>query len=149
MTNSRRTFLKLTGAGLALSGLRPFEAHAEPARPEDVDFVAEGQASTLWYPSPATEARIMEQALPVGNGRLGALTGGDPANDFLYLADASLWSGDANDALQDDGQFPYETTKFGTFSVLAKLRIKIPAHAKFTGYRRQLDLSNGVVSASY
>ncbi|WP_370949134.1 glycoside hydrolase N-terminal domain-containing protein [Amycolatopsis sp. cg5] len=149
MTNSRRTFLKLTGAGLALSGLRPFEAHAEPARPEDVDFVAAGQASTLWYPSPATEAKIMEQALPVGNGRLGALTGGDPANDFLYLADASLWSGDANDALQDDGQFPYETTKFGTFSVLAKLRITIPAHAKFTGYRRQLDLSNGVVSASY
>jgi alpha-L-fucosidase 2 len=149
---SRRTFLKLggaVGAGFALTGLQPFAAHAEVSRPSGNTLVPDGQATTLWYPAPADETRIIEQGLPIGNGRLGALVGGDPAADFLYITDASLWTGDANDALQDDGQFPYERVKFGTLSILTKLRISVPAHTGVSNYRRQLDLSNGLVSASY
>jgi alpha-L-fucosidase 2 len=149
---SRRTFLKLggaVGAGFALTGLQPFAAHAEVARPPENTLVPDDQATTLWYPAPADETRIIEQGLPIGNGRLGALVGGNPAADFLYITDASLWTGDANDALQDDGQFPYERLKFGTLSILAKVRIAVPAHTGVSHYRRQLDLSNGLVSASY
>jgi alpha-L-fucosidase 2 len=149
---SRRTFLKLggaVGAGFALTGLQPFAAHAEVARPPGNTLVPDDQATTLWYPAPADETRIIEQGLPIGNGRLGALVGGEPAADFLYITDASLWTGDANDALQDDGQFPYERLKFGTLSILAKVRIAVPAHTGVSHYRRQLDLSNGLVSASY
>ncbi len=107
------------------------------------------RATTLWYPAPAAEDKIIEQGLPIGNGRIGALVGGDPADDFLYLTDASLWTGGANDVLEDDGQFPYEREKFGTLGLLAKLRISVPAHTGVTDYRRTLDLSNGVVVITY
>ncbi|KDN18553.1 glycosyl hydrolase family 95 catalytic domain-containing protein [Amycolatopsis rifamycinica] len=149
---SRRSVLKLggaVGAGVALGGLRPFSANAEVVRPADEDLVPESPATTLWYPSPSSEAKIIEQGLPIGNGRIGALVGGDPAADFLYLADASLWTGGANDVLQDDGQFPYDTEKFGTLGLLAKLRIAVPAHTGVTDYRRTLDLANGLVVITY
>ncbi|SEC85522.1 alpha-L-fucosidase 2 [Amycolatopsis tolypomycina] len=149
---SRRTFLKLggaVGAGVALGGLHPFAANAEVIRPVGEELVPDARSTTLWYPAPAAENKIIEQGLPIGNGRIGALVGGDPAADFLYLADASLWTGGANDVLQDDGQFPYETEKFGTLGLLAKLRIAVPAHTGVTDYRRTLDLSNGLVVITY
>ncbi|MGK3202209.1 glycosyl hydrolase family 95 catalytic domain-containing protein [Amycolatopsis sp. MEPSY49] len=118
-------------------------------RPAAADLVPDARATTLWYPAPAAEDKIIEQGLPIGNGRIGALVGGDPAADFLYLADASLWTGGANDVLEDDGQFPYEREKFGTLGLLAKLRISVPAHTGVTEYRRTLDLSNGVVVITY
>ncbi|WP_284749915.1 glycosyl hydrolase family 95 catalytic domain-containing protein [Amycolatopsis sp. RTGN1] len=149
---SRRTFLKLggaVGAGIALSGVRPFTASADVVRPADAELVPDSRATTLWYPAPAAEDKIIEQGLPIGNGRIGALVGGDPAADFLYLADASLWTGGANDVLEDDGQFPYEREKFGTLGLLAKVRISVPAHTGVTDYRRTLDLSNGLVVITY
>lgn len=129
------------GAGLAVSSAHPLAAHAENS--------SAPATSTLWYKTPAAEARIIQEGLPVGNGRLGGLTGGDPAADFLYVTDGSFWAGDRNDTLQDDGQFPYEGTHFGTYGLLAKVGIKVPAHANVTAYRRQVDLSTGVVSATY
>ena len=152
--SSRRDFLRLggaAGAGLAVGGVRPFAAHAAPERPSDVRLVPVGEATTLWYRAPATESKIIEQALPVGNGRLGGLVGGDPAADFLYLTDGSFWTGTRNDKLQDDGQLPYGPDDFGSFGLLAKVRVALPGHtgAAIADYRRQLDLSNGVVSASY
>ncbi|MGW3993710.1 glycosyl hydrolase family 95 catalytic domain-containing protein [Amycolatopsis sp. NPDC004772] len=149
---SRRTFFKLggaVGAGLAFSGIPPFVASADVLRPAVADLVPDARATTLWYPAPAAEDKIIEQGLSIGNGRIGALVGGDPAADFLYLADASLWTGGANDVLDDDGQFPYEREKFGTLGLLAKLRISVPAHTGVTDYRRALDLSNGLVVITY
>ncbi|MEU6340987.1 glycoside hydrolase N-terminal domain-containing protein [Streptomyces sp. NPDC046977] len=153
--SSRRDFLRIAGVtsgGIALSGgLYPFAAHAAPARPTSVDLVPDGQATTLWYRTPANEGRIIQEALPVGNGRMGALTGCDPADDFLYLTDGAFWTGGANDTPTDDGQLPYGPDDFGSFGLLAKLRIALPGHSgdAVTKYRRQLDLSNGVVSATY
>ncbi|MCO8276660.1 glycoside hydrolase family 95 protein [Actinoplanes sp. TRM 88003] len=160
---SRRAFLRLagvTGAGLAVAQAHPLAAHAAPVptrtdpaqaavgRPEEADLVLAADATTLWYRTPATESRIIEQALPVGNGRLGGLVGGDPVADFLYLTDGSLWTGGRNDTPQDDGQLPYGRDDFGSYGLLAKVRIAVPGHAAID-YRRQLDLSNGVVSTSY
>ncbi|MFF7211874.1 glycoside hydrolase N-terminal domain-containing protein [Streptomyces sp. NPDC008238] len=153
--SSRRDFLRIAGAtsgGLALwGGLPAFAAHAAPARPSSVDFVPEGKATSLWYRTPADEAHIIQEALPVGNGRLGALVGCDPADDFLYLTDGAFWTGGRNDTLTDDGQLNYGPDDFGSFGLLAKLRIALPGHTagKVSAYRRQLDLSNGVVSATY
>lgn len=152
--SSRRDFLRLTGAagaGLALGAGRPFVAHAAPLRPTSASLVPESQATTLWYPAPAAENRIIEEGLPIGNGRLGGLVTGDPTDDALYLTDGSFWSGGRNDVLQDDGQLPYGRDDFGSFGLLAKVRVTVPGHTggAVSGYRRRLDLSNGVVSATY
>ncbi|MFD7947994.1 glycoside hydrolase N-terminal domain-containing protein [Streptomyces sp. NPDC059744] len=108
-TSSRRNFLRLAGAaggGLAFAGgLSPFTAHADPIRPSSVDMVPEGKATTIWYRTPAVEANIIQEALPVGNGRLGALVGCDPADDFVYLTDGSFWTRGRNDKLTHHGHY--------------------------------------------
>ncbi|MDQ0402547.1 glycoside hydrolase family 95 protein [Streptomyces sp. NPDC000349] len=114
-------------------------------------LVPESEAVTLWYTKPGAEEKVIEEGLPIGNGRLGALVTGHPSRDVLVLADATLWTGHANAALQSDGQFPYGTEDFGTFGMLAKAYVDIPAHttAAVGDYRRTLDMSNGLVTATY
>ncbi|MCI2422222.1 glycoside hydrolase family 95 protein [Saccharopolyspora sp. K220] len=137
------------GVGALASGLPTFTAQAAPQRPAVSSLVATEEATRLWYPAPAAEGVIIEQGLPVGNGRLGALVGGDPARDFLYLTDVTLWTGGLNDTLDADGQFPYDPANFGTFSLLAKLFVLLPDHIGVSDYRRELDLSNGIVTTTY
>jgi len=150
---SRRDLLRYAGglgAALALGSLPVFETRAlADARLATPALVPAAEATTLWYSTPGTVAKILEQGLPLGNGRIGALTTGDPAADTLFLTDATLWTGGLNATLGSDGQFPYGTADFGTVSLLAKATVKVPGHTGVTGYRRQLDLSNGYASASY
>ena len=44
----------------------------------------------LWYDQPAAN---WMQALPVGNGRLGAMVFGDPQHERIQLNEDSMWSG--------------------------------------------------------
>lgn len=44
----------------------------------------------LWYNTPAKK---WTEALPVGNGMLGAMIYGEPSNELLQLNEATLWSG--------------------------------------------------------
>jgi len=45
----------------------------------------------LWYSQPAKE---WTEALPVGNGRLGAMIFGDPAQERLQFNEDTLWTGE-------------------------------------------------------
>lgn len=45
---------------------------------------------TLWYKTPAV---YWEEALPVGNGRLGAMAYGNPFHECIQVNEESLWSG--------------------------------------------------------
>jgi len=152
---SRRNFLALTGAaavGTVAAGLPTFSAAAaEPNRPAVDPRVADRDAVRLWYPTPAAPDAMIQQGLPIGNGRLGGLVGGDPGNDLLCVTDGTMWTGGRNDELSGDGQFPYDTTGFGSLTQLARLTVEIPDHAlaSVTGYQRALDLNNGLVTASY
>jgi alpha-L-fucosidase 2 len=47
----------------------------------------------MWYDKPAT---IWVEALPVGNGRLGATVFGDPVNDVIQLNENTVWAGQPN-----------------------------------------------------
>ena len=113
--------------------------------------MADGEAVRLWYTAPAAEQSMIQQALPIGNGRLGALVGGNPAKEALYITDAAMWTGGRNDVLSDDGQFPYDRVNFGSLTQLAHLTVDIPDHAltAVTGYQRALDISNGLLTTSY
>ncbi|GIL26236.1 glycoside hydrolase family 95 protein [Actinocatenispora comari] len=153
---SRRGFLALAGIGVAVtaagSELAAGAADAAPAgyrRPTRSPLVPADQAITLWYPQPADPDAMIQQGLPVGNGRLGALVSGDPAHDLLLLVEASMWTGGRNGTLGGDGQFPYGSTDFGSLTLLGRLTLDLPDHAGATDYRRALDLSNGLVTSTY
>lgn len=94
---------------------------------------------------------MIEQGLPVGNGRLGALSSNDPSDELLMITDATLWTGGLNDKLQSDGQFPYGRDDFGSLTLLAKLTVALPDHdlGNVNNYRRSLDLAQGLISTSY
>lgn len=47
---------------------------------------------TLWYGSPAED---WNKALPVGNGRIGAMVFGQPLDELIQLNEDSVWSGGA------------------------------------------------------
>ncbi len=55
--------------------------------------------STLWYNRPAAH---WEEALPLGNGRLGAMVFGDPARERIALNEDTLWSGYPKDRNNSD-----------------------------------------------
>ncbi|MCA1221515.1 glycosyl hydrolase family 95 catalytic domain-containing protein, partial [Streptomyces sp. 8L] len=137
---------------LATAGLPLFTAAAAPVdRPATDPRVPGDRALQLWYPGPADPGNMIQTALPVGNGRLGALVGGDPAADLLYLTDGTMWTGGLNDTLDADGQFPYERVEFGSLTQLAHVTVSVPGHTaqRIADYRRALDLSNGLATASY
>ncbi|MGY5122400.1 glycosyl hydrolase family 95 catalytic domain-containing protein [Streptomyces sp. 900105755] len=145
---SRRSFLTLAAATGALAGLPAFTASAAPVRSTAPLAAPRHQ---LWWQAPADDSSMITQGLPVGNGRLGALASNDSGRELLLVTDATLWTGGLNDTLDSDGQFPYGRADFGSLTLLARFTIEIPDHdlGAVSGYRRTLDLDNGVVTASY
>jgi len=64
---------------------------ARPAGPALANSVSKSAgADRLWYRQPAKE---WTEALPVGNGRLGAMVFGNPASELIQLNEESLWAG--------------------------------------------------------
>lgn len=155
-TPSRRGFLALAaaaGAATALGGLPAFTASAAPMRPTASPMLSAADAAKnqLWWGAPGSANSMIEQGLPVGNGRLGALASNDPSSELLTITDATLWTGGLNDKLDSDGQFPYGRDDFGSLTLLAKLTVAIPDHdlGNVNDYRRSLDLAQGLISTSY
>lgn len=152
----RRRVLALAAATAtlpALGGLPAFAASAPPRRPTTSPMAEDGTgtATRMWYRAPAGPTTMLERALPVGNGRLGALVGSDPARELLFVTDATLWTGEINDTLDQDGQFPYGRDDFGSLTQLAHVTVDIPDHdlGSVHDYRRELDLAQGLVTAGY
>lgn len=59
----------------------------------------EDAATRLWYVAPAT---VWEEALPIGNGRLGAMVFGGVAEDRIQFNESTLWTGGPHE-YQHDG----------------------------------------------
>ena len=128
----------------------------------------------LWYKQPARE---WVEALPVGNGRLGAMVFGGTATERLQLNEDSLWLGwpDANDnpaalaalpkirELLFAGKYaeaqkltnhtqiclPGENGSFGSYTTLGDLTFDFPGHESATDYRRKLALDDAIARVSY
>jgi alpha-L-fucosidase 2 len=90
---------------------------------------------TMWYERPASELKPITEALPIGNGRMGALVVGNPACERLILSEDSLWTGDR--------------TKMGSYQVLGDALVHLPNHREARNYRRELDLSRAIARVSY
>ena len=126
---------------------------------------------TLWYRQPAQE---WTEALPVGNGRLGAMVFGGVGRERLQLNEDTLWAGGPYDpdntnalaALPEvrklifAGQYA-EAQKLASDKMMAKplkqmpyetvgdLFLEFPTPATVENYRRELNLDTAVASVSY
>ena len=135
-----------------------------------------GQASTdnehrMWYHQPA---RTWNEALPVGNGRLGAMIFGGVAQEQLALNEDTLWSGRPHDHANPEalphlaqvrelifaGRYAEAQERcdqylmgvpihLQAYQPLGDLWLRFPDHAAAADYRRELDLEDGVVRVSY
>lgn len=88
---------------------------------------------SLWYTTPATEWAT--EALPIGNGRIGAMIFGGVGQDSIQFNDKTFWSG--------------STTSRGAYQNFGYIRLDFGADAGATDYRRELDLANAVAAVSY
>ena len=79
-------------ASLMLLGLILAGPQTLPAQVEQVSAnnAPPGTPLTLWYGKPAAR---WTDALPIGNGRLGAMIFGEPHHEKLQLNDITVWSG--------------------------------------------------------
>ncbi|MCP5537866.1 MAG: glycoside hydrolase family 95 protein [Akkermansiaceae bacterium] len=115
----------------------------------------------------------MTDALPVGNGRLGAMLFGTLETERVLLNESSLWSGKvdpghdaklaaampelrrllAEGRIQEAEKLTKGDVKrqhFGAYQPLAELRLKMAGHdAAPTNYLRKLDLARASASVSY
>ena len=130
-----------------------------------------GDSLLLWYDKPAGE---WTDALPIGNGRLGAMVFGGPASEQLQLNEDTLYAGspydpnnpEALNALPEARRLIFEgkykeahdlvgakmmaqPIKQMPYEPVGDLRLSFPGHDKVTDYRRQLDLDTAVTTISY
>ena len=83
----------------------------------------------------------MTEALPIGNGRLGALITGGLSDERVILDEDSLWSGDENSSGD------YRT--MGTYQKLGEIDIDLPGHDPAGKYKRDLDLASATAHVTY
>jgi len=92
----------------------------------------------LRYNAPAqdNDTGWEKEALPIGNGRIGAMVFGQPGREHLQFNDITLWTGDDR--------------TMGAFQPFGDVLVDLPAHATgVTNYRRTLDLVRGVHTVTY
>lgn len=91
-----RELCKATGDAIAVLGAVPAATQAAQSSKKAVlPPVAAAEALQLCYPQPANE---WVEALPVGNGRLGAMMWGGIAHERLQLNEDTLYAGGPYDA---------------------------------------------------
>ena len=126
---------------------------------------------TLWYEQPATK---WVEALPLGNGRMGAMVFGGISKERLQLNEESLWAGEPFQTYPDNFQknlkklqdmvlhdniseansfglkhMTKKPTSFRSYEPLADLRLEFAHGADVTAYRRSLNLLNGIATVEY
>ncbi|MCS3808681.1 alpha-L-fucosidase 2 [Xanthomonas arboricola] len=98
---TRRELCKATGAALAVLGAAPVAAQAAASsKHAALPAAAPADALQLWYREPANE---WVEALPVGNGRLGAMVWGGIAHERLQLNEDTLYAGGPYDSTSPEG----------------------------------------------
>ncbi|KAB2640115.1 MAG: glycoside hydrolase family 95 protein [Verrucomicrobia bacterium] len=129
-------------------------------------------ATTMWYAQPASK---WIEALPVGNGRLGAMVFGGTASERINLNEQTIWTGGPYDPSRSGGpqalpeirrlvfagkecaaEALFNQTMMGKpvdqmkYQPLGDLLLEFPKdHQAATDYRRDLDLTTGVASVTY
>jgi alpha-L-fucosidase 2 len=137
-----------------------------PVPPEDLD-----PTTVLWYATPADK---WENALPVGNGRLGAMVFGKTDAEEIWLNEETCWSGGPySQAVRGGhkvlpeiqrlifaGEYIEAHTLFGRhlmgypveqqkYQALGSLILEFPEGGEARAYSHRLDMDAAVVTTGY
>ncbi|WP_140487252.1 glycosyl hydrolase family 95 catalytic domain-containing protein [Flavobacterium sp. GSA192] len=132
------------------------------------------QDLTLWYSSPS---KAWTDALPLGNGRLGAMVYGIPQRDTIQINEDTFWSGSPyqnnnpntsknlkkiQQYLQDENYIDAQklaltniiadrnnTSHGQVYQSIGNLILDFPGHENFTNFNRKLDLNTAVATTNY
>ena len=151
----------LVNKNLQAQGL-PFSKHVVFSQKKDLE---------LWYKQPASS---WTEALPIGNGRLGAMVYGDYTHENIQLNEESVWAGSKinnNNPEAKNHLFEIQQAIFkgefkkanelsqkylvGTppnvrsYQPLGNLFIQYNWKNKPTSYRRSLNINNGINTTEY
>lgn len=130
------------------------------------------QPLKLWYDKPS--GKTWENALPVGNGRLGGMVYGNVVDETIQLNESTLWSGgpnrndnpDALAALPEIRRLIFEgkqkeAEKLANKAIITKkshgqmfqpageLHLAFTGHDNFQNYYRELDIARAVAKTTY
>ncbi len=148
-----------------LSALAFIAAACTPVKEEPTDL-------KLWYDEPAAQ---WVEALPVGNGRLGAMVFGGSEREQIQLNEETVWAGQPNSnanpdveegaldeirqlifdgkyrAAQDmvDQKIFFKTNHGMSYQTIGDLYLDFPGHETHSAYYRDLDISKAVASVKY
>ncbi len=125
----------------------------------------------MWYRQAAAK---WEDALPLGNGRLGAMVFGGIERERIQLNEDTIWNGKKRDRVNPRAAQslpevrrllfagkPLEATKLADqdlmgvpnrqppYQPLGDLILTFPDHANVTDYRRELNLATGIAKVTY
>jgi alpha-L-fucosidase 2 len=153
---------------LAVVGLLP-AAQLQPQAQRETSNAA--PSSLLWYRRPAAQ---WDHALPIGNGRLGAMVFGTVNRERIQLNEQTLWMGgqqqrDNPDAFKNLAEVrrllftgrPQEAyalaersmmgrpSRLQSYQTLGDLRLTFDHEEAISEYRRELDLDEAVVRVRY
>ena len=150
------------GVGVALVLVAAAAPRNAPAAPDP--------RLVLTYDKPASR---WTEALPVGNGRIGAMVFGGPENDRLQINESTLWGGsphsytdpEAHTRLEELRQLIFagrvaEAEKLSEglmgrpkllmpYQPFCDLRLHFPGHGQATAYSRHLRLDDAIADTSY
>jgi len=126
----------------------------------------------LWYDEPSGDT--WENALPLGNGRLGAMVYGNVDTEIFQLNEHTVWSGSPNrndntnalEALPKVRELIFNgkykaAEKLANDKIITKkshgqmfqpvgnLELSFPNHTDYQDYCRELDISNAISKTSY
>jgi alpha-L-fucosidase 2 len=125
----------------------------------------------LWYIHPAKQ---WVEALPLGNGRLGAMVYGDPCKEVIQLNENTVWAGspcrndnpNAKEALPEvrtlifkgkykeaqdliNQKFISKISQGMPYQTVGNLKLLFPGHENYSGYYRELDIEKAIVTSHY
>jgi alpha-L-fucosidase 2 len=132
-----------------------------------------GEAPVLWYSRPVPTVS-WDQALPLGNGRLGAMVFGATGRERIQLSEDSLWMGSPKDTTNPEALVhlpevrrllfagrPVDAYKVAerhllgrpfrlqSYQTLGDLRLAFDHEGDITDYRLELDLDTAIARVSY
>jgi alpha-L-fucosidase 2 len=128
---------------------------------------------TLWYRHPAN---LWVEALPAGNGHMGAMVFGGPSRERIQFNESTVWTGEPHDYAHHGAsrylqqirqllwegkqkeaedlamqEFMSEPLHQKAYQAFGDLYLEFPdvADGEVANYRRQLDLDSGIITVEF